>query len=248
VTARTWSTPRARILLGTRRKRLVVIGILTGTLIGGAVGVSLAFFSARSDGVGAFGTKAIFPAERLAPVFVITDSSSGSEIDRSNPLLRAGDGRITTTDAWSAAFASGHYVDLDFNASLASGVAVSGATLHVRYASTGIGTACYYLEVRRISTGAVLGTAGSSSSPLSCVTGTGLISVSTSLTWIASTADANDLQVRLFGRESGNASFVLDLATVDGSTPYQAFTLAPVMVHDAADGTPRLVPWGLALP
>ena len=44
----------------------------------------------------------------------------------------------------------------------------------MKFASTGgagSGNACFYFEVRRASTGAVLGTYGSSGSPVACSTG-----------------------------------------------------------------------------
>ncbi len=242
---------RPRIGRLSRRSRTILIvatiaAIATGTLA--TIGLSLALFTARPDAQAVFGSKALFPGERVTPAFQVGDSSSGTEIDRSSPFAFSADSRTTTTAAWSTAFAADRYLEFDLNNSLASGVAVSAATFDFRFASSGAGQACYYFEVRRISTSAGLGTYGSSGSPVACVTGTTLTSFSMSIPALATTSMANDVRVRVFARESANGTMVVDLATVGGSTAYQAFTLYPVMFRDAADTTPEIIPWGLAVP
>ena len=237
--------------LASRRNRTILIvaviaAIATGTLA--TIGLSLALFTAGPNAQAVIGTKALFPGERVTPAFQVGDSSSGTEVDRSSPFAFSADSRTKTTAAWSTAFASDRYVEFDLNSSLASGVAVPAATFDFRFASGGAGQACYYFEVRRITTAAVLGTYGSSGSPVGCVTGTTLTSFSTSIPALATTSIANDLRVRVFGRESANGAMVVDLATVSGSTAYQAFSLYPVMFRDAADTTPEITPWGLAVP
>ena len=233
-----------------RSRALVVVAAIAGlaSVAVATFALSLALFTARAEPQAVFGTKALFPGERVTPAFQIGDSSSGVEIDRSSSFAFAADSLTTTTSAWSTAFAAGRYLEFDLNDSLASGVAVSAATFEFTFASSAAGQACYYFEVRRISTGAVLGTSGSSGSPVGCVTGTTQISFSTSIAAVASTSIANDLRLRVFGKESASAAMVIDLATVAGSTAYQAFTLYPVMFRDAADTTPDLIPWGLDLP
>jgi hypothetical protein len=239
------------IVVASRRLRAVLVVAGIAALVSVAVaeiGLSLAVFTAQTEEPAVFGSKALFPGERVTPAFQISDSSTGVAIDRSSSFGFSSDSLTVTTSPWSTAFASDRFVEFDLNDSLASGVAVSAASLDFRFASSGAGQACYYFEVRRISTGAILGTHGSSGSPVGCVTGTTMTSFSTSVPAVATTSIANDLRVRLFGRESGSAPMVIDLATVGGLTPYQAFTLYPVMFRDAADTTPEIVPWGLALP
>ena len=227
---------------------LLVALTVVGSIGLGAVGFSLAVFSSQVEGEAVFGAKALFPGERVTPAFVIGDASSGSEIDRTSPYALAADGLTTTTSAWSSAFAADRYVEFELNAPLASGVGVTGATFELAMASSGPGQACVYLEVRRISSGALIATYGSPGSPVGCVTGTTSGTVSTALGAATTTSVANDLRIRVFGAESGNAPMVIDLATVEGSTPYQLFTLYPVLVSDAADTTVEIVPWGLAVP
>ena len=240
-----------RSLASSRRSRVILIvaviaAIATGTLA--TIRLSLALFTSGPNAQAVIGTKALFPGERVTPAFQVGDSSSGAEVDRSSPFVFSADGLTRTTTAWSSAFAANRYLEFDFNDSLASGVAVSSPTFDFKFASSGAGQACYYFEVRRVSTATVLGTYGSPGSPVGCVTGTTLTSFSTSIPVLATTTTANDLRVRVFGRESGNAAMVVDLATVTGSTAYQSFTLYPVMFRDAADTSPDEFPWGLAVP
>lgn len=213
-----------------------------------AIGVSLTVFTAQEEQQAGFGAKALFPGERVTPAFEVGDSSSGTEIDRSSSFAFASDSLTTTTSPWATAFATNRYLEFDFNDSLALGVAVSPATFNFTFASSGSGQACFYFEVRRISTGAVIGTHGSSGTPLGCVTGSSLAVFSTSVPSVTTASIANDLRIRLFGKESADASMVIDLATVGGSTPHQTFTLYPVMFRDAADSTPEIIPWGLEAP
>ena len=251
MTARAGGRDAIGIATPRRRFRAVIVFAAVGALVSIAfamVGLSLAIFTAQTEGVALFGSKALFPGERVTPAFEVGDSSSGVEVDRSNSFAYSGDGLTVTTSTWSSTFAAGRYLEFDLNNSLASGVAVSAATFDLRLASSGAGQACYYFEVRRISTGAVLGTHGSPGSPVGCVTGTTPTTFSTSIPAAATTSIANDLRVRIFGKESGNAAMVIDQATVVGSTAYQGFTLYPVMFRDAADTTTEIIPWGLDIP
>jgi hypothetical protein len=235
----------------SRRFAVVTIIATIVALISIAVGstaLSLAVFTAQPEEQAIFGSKALFPGERDTPAFHVGDSSSGTVVDRSSSFAFAADSLTTTTSAWSNAFAANRYLEFDLNDSLAPGVAVTSATFNFRFASSGAGQACYYFEVRRISTGAVLATHGSSGSPVGCVTGTTQAAFSTSIPSHATTSIANDLRVRVFGRESGSGSMVIDVSTVGGTTAHQAFTLYPVMFRDVADTTPELIPWGLAVP
>lgn len=251
MTARPRRRPGIEVVVPSRRIRAIAIVAGIAVLTGGAVasiGLSLALFTAQPEGDAIFGSKALFPGERVTPAFQVGDSSSGTEVDRSSSFAFPADSLTATTSPWSTAFAADRYLEFDLNDSLASGVPISAATFDFRFASSGAGQACYYFEVRRISTSAVLGTYGSSGSPVGCVTGTTQTSFSTSVPGVATTSIANDLRIRLFGKESGDASTVIDLATVGGSTAHQAFTLYPVIFRDAADTTPEVIPWGLEVP
>jgi hypothetical protein len=237
-----------------RHGRLLAVAISIGILtISAGVGLqaSLTLFTASGGGTGVLGTKGIFPGERVAPAFVVGDASGGgAAVDRSSQLGFSADGLTFTSSAWSTAFSSSRYLDFDLNASLPGGLAVSSASLEFRFASTAGGaTACFYFEVRRISTGALLGTLGSSGAPAACVTGTTLTLSTTSIvSAVASTDLLNDLRIRVLGKDSGSNGMVLDRATVSGATAYGTFTLYPVRYSDAADTTASTAPWELAGP
>lgn len=225
---------------------VAAISMLVALAVAG-LGLSLAVFTNQADEGAVFGAKALFPGERVTPAFQVGDASSGSEIDRSSSFAFV-DGLTTTTSAWNSAFAADRYLEFDVNDSLASGVSVTTATFHLRFASSGAGGACFYFEVRRVSTGTVLGTHGSAGSPVGCVTGTTFVSFATATPSVTTTSIANDLRIRVFAKESAGAAVVIDLASVTGSTAYQTFTSYPVMFRDAADTTPEIIPWGLDLP
>jgi hypothetical protein len=246
------SPPRGRLAIvtpGPRRAVIVAaaaIALITASIA--AVGFSLALFTAHSEQPAVFGTKTLFPGERVSPAFSVSDTSSGSAIDRSSPFAFESDALTVVTASWSSGFAGDRYLEFDFNDSLASGVMVSGASMDLRIGSGGAGQACYYVEVRRVSTDAVLADYGSAGSPAACTTGPTPASLSTSIPAVATTAIANDLRVRVYGSESTGAPMVVDFATVAGSTTFQDFTLYPLVYRDAADGTVELVPWELAVP
>jgi hypothetical protein len=212
-------------------------------------GVTRALFTNSSSQTAAVGAGRIFPGTRTTSAFAVQDSSGGgSPVDRSNPFAVAGDGLTQATGSWSTSFRSARYVQFDLNSPLPGGLAAN-ATFNLQFASSSAGAAmCVYVEVRRTSTGSVLGTYGSSGSPLACGTGTTMTSLTQPLGVVTSTDTANDLSVRVYASDDASSSSSFDLATVSGSTPYAAFTLYPASFTDAADGTAAPHPWALEGP
>lgn len=238
---------RRRRAFGVGRGALLValvvciVGSVTATLV-------LAYFTNTRAVAASFGSIAIFAGSRTTAAFSVGDSSSGTEVDASNPYA-FDDGRTATLGAWSSSFDESRYVDVDVNEPLPSNLVVSSATFHLRFASSAGGdTSCFYAEVRSATSGSVLATYGSSGSPLGCVTGTSASTVSTALPAVSTTDAANDLRIRVYARNSGSSSIVIDRATVTGSTPLVAFTLYPVAVTDAADASPSTWAWPLSAP
>jgi hypothetical protein len=137
-------------------------------------------------------------------------------------------------------------VDFDGNAPLPAGFSVTGATFNFKYAATqSSDTACYWFEVRRISTGALIGTHGSTTTPVDCTTGTTLKAVSTTISEVNTTDLANDTRIRVYGRSSGSRPFTIDLATVTGTQQSTAFTLYTSSFTDVTSGTPATSQWSL---
>jgi hypothetical protein len=172
-----------------------------------------------------------------------SDVSSGAASDASAASAFAGDGLTFGTGAWSNAFASTRYLDFDMNSSLPGGFAVTGGNFNFRYAAAAAGeTACFYFEVRTASTGAVVATHGSTSTPAGCVTGTTLQTVSTSLPELTNDI-ANDLRIHVYVRESGSKKITVDMGTVTGTTSSTAFTLYANSYTDASTGAASTSPW-----
>ena len=173
------------------------------------------------------------------------DVSTTTSVDVSAQPAFSGDGRTFNTGNWGTAFSPTRYVEFDTNTTLPAGKAVSGASFNYRRAASNAGdVVCYYVEVLRISTGAVLGTHGSAASPLGCVTGTTLTTATTPLPEITTTDLLNDARIRVYSRSSGSRATTIDLATISGSAGSMPFTLYTKRYLEAAAGAPGTAfPW-----
>ncbi|HSD23321.1 MAG TPA: hypothetical protein VLB79_03255 [Solirubrobacterales bacterium] len=153
-------------------------------------------------------------------------SAGGSEVNVSDPIAFASDGRTVTTSTPPTSFNTGRYLEVDFNGPLPTNASPTSATFNMRFAAgAGSGTACFYFDLRRASTNAVLATHGSAANPVGCVTGTAQTSLSTALPAVSSTAIANDLRVRVYVRSSGGAAPVVDQAAASVVTSRGTFAL-----------------------
>lgn len=229
-----------------KTRRLVFVALLVLAAFG-SVGVSLAAFTSTTSNPGSsFAAKRIFPGVRsIAPSDLRDASGGGAEVNASD-LFTAAEGTFLTTSTWSTAFAANRWVEWDLNGPLPTGLATSGVDFNYRFAATGAGrTACFYFEVYRRSTMTLIGTHGSSGTPVGCVTGTGQTTFSTLIPEVSTTTIADDLTIRVYGRESTNRGSRVDMATVTGSTPYSAFTLNEAVFRDQADTTLATMRWGL---
>jgi hypothetical protein len=208
---------------------------------------SLAILTDTATAQAELSSGSIFPGQRVAIAFDVLDRSSGNDADASSPFAFADDARTATSAAWDSAFSPDRYLEFDLNAPLPASLAVSAGTFTFRFSSTGAaGIACHWFEVRRISTGEVIATHGSAVVPVACVTGTTFAASATAIPVVATTDVANDLRIRLFGRDSSGGGMRVDRATVSGQTAHAPFELYPVMFRDAADTTPANIPWELA--
>ena len=131
-------------------------------------------------------------------------SAGGSAVNVSDPIAFASDGRTVATSTPPTSFSTSRYLEIDANGPLPTNVSPTSATFNMRFAAgAGSSTACFYFDLRRASTNAVLATHGSAANPVGCVTGTTQTSFSTALPTVSSTAIANDLRVRVYVRRSG---------------------------------------------
>lgn len=226
------------------------------------IGAAAAAFSIVSLAVASFGStttavsmnvtsKKIFAGVRSTSAWNLKDASAGAgEVDASDVFRASGDSLIKTTGNWSSAFASTRYVEFDFNSSRPGGVPVSTATFNFSFSDNVSGnTACIYLEVYRASTSTLLGSYGSSASPLACSSSnTTFTTVNQSIaTQVTSSDVLNDLRIRVYGRESGNRAMKIDLATVSGATSYANYTMYEQISRDRSTGIATTTNWALAL-
>ena len=174
------------------------------------------------------------------------DASSGTESNQTE-LVSFDDNRTTPSGNFTTTFSTARYVEYRLNAPLRPGYAPSSVSFDVRFASSSASSqACFYFDVRRASDNSVLGTHGSAASPVGCA-GTTETAFSVPLPEVDTSAKANDLNVRVYGRgATANAGFVTDLATVSGSGPDGAFTLYPnVRVAAPSGGAGTTTTWPL---
>jgi hypothetical protein len=177
-------------------------------------------------------------------------SAGGSAVNVSDPIAFASDGRTLATSTPPTSFSTSRYLEMDANGPLPTNASPTSATFNMRFAAgAGTSTACFYFDLRRASTNAVLATHGSAANPVGCVTGTTQTTFSTALPEVSSTAIANDLRVRVYVRRSGGGAPVLDQAAVSVVSSQGAFALYDEVFTDrlsggATDGTWPLVASG----
>ncbi|MGH2967119.1 MAG: hypothetical protein ACRDMH_17310, partial [Solirubrobacterales bacterium] len=177
----------------------------------------------------------------------VRDASTGTESNQSEPHAFANDSRTATSGSLLSGFNSSRYLQYDLNSPLQTGLNVSGAQFNFNYAAAGPGqSVCFYFEVRRISTGNVIGTHGSPASPVDCQTGTTLKATTTSLPEVTSSDIADDLRVRVFVDNSLLGGITRDLATVSGTAAGTPFALYETTITDTTGLTTNTTPWGLA--
>jgi len=101
-------------------------------------------------------------------------------------------------------------------------------------------------DVRRASTNALLGTKGSSGSPVFCTSSSTLQTTTTDITTLVTSTDIlDDLRIQVYGRNSGSRPWKVDLATVTGTTATTTFTMYERIAVDASTGTAQSTPWSL---
>jgi len=229
-------------------------GALAVTVAGAALGLTgiawAAFVATTSNPASSFSAKRIFPGLRTTSAwdFRADDGSGNGETNQSHVASFGGDGQERTTSAFSTAFASNRWLEFDFNTPLPAGLAVTGATFNFRHLPvTSTKSACFYFEVIRASTGALLATHGSSASPVACRTGSTYSTISTAIPSVTTTDNANDLRIRVYGWITGGTGegFRIDTATVSGSTPYSSFTLYKRLIRDQATTIAATTDWSL---
>jgi hypothetical protein len=131
----------------------------------------------------------------------LTDASTGTATTTTWSIATA-DGTVYTSAAnWATAFASTRYVSFTFGSYVPTGADVATVTLtHTWKAATALDNVCYYVEVYNGAT--LIGTHGSSGTPIACNTGT-MATDAISLPEAATVANANAVTIKMYMKSSG---------------------------------------------
>ena len=221
-----------------------------GVAVGAAVAMfvttsaALAAFSSLASNGATLSTKRIFAGVRSAWPSDVRDASGGAAETNSSDVLSYADGLTVTTKSWSSAFAATRFDDFDFSGGRPAAVPVTSATFNFTFApSRSNDDACFYVEVRRASTNALLGTHGSSGSPSACSTGSTVAATVSVSSEVTSTDIANDLRIRVYANNSTNRQLKIDLASVSITTPWFTTTLFEKRWDDEANAAAAVVLW-----
>ena len=206
-----------------------------------------AFTSLATGGGGSLSSKRIFPGMRSAWVWDVRDASGGGAETNSSDELSYADGVTVTTKSWSSAFSATRFDDFDFSGGRPAGVPVTSATFNFTFASARSNeNACFYFEVRRASTNALLGTHGSAGSPSACANGGATVAATVDVSAAVTSSDiANDLRVRVYATNSKNRGIKIDVSNVSTTSPYSTTTLFEKRWDDQADATSTAALWPL---
>jgi hypothetical protein len=221
-----------------------------GVAVGAAVAMfvttsaALAAFSSLASNGATVSTKRIFAGVRSAWPSDVRDASGGAAETNSSDVLSYADGLTVTTKSWSSAFAATRFDDFDFSGGRPAAVPVTSATFNFTFApSRSNDDACFYVEVRRASTNALLGTHGSSGSPSACSTGATVAATVSVSSEVTNTDIANDLRIRVYANNSTNRPLKIDLASVTITTPWFTTTLFEKRWDDEANAAAAVVLW-----
>lgn len=230
-----------------RIRRPVRWGVAVGAALAMFVTTSAAlaaFTSLTTGGGAALTTKRIFPGVRSAWPSDVRDASGGGAETNSSDVLSYADGLTVSTKSWTSAFGATRFEDFDFSGGLPAGVAVTNAIFNFTFApSRANDDACFYIEVRRASTSALLGTHGSAGTPSACSTGSTVSATVSISAEVTSTDVANDLRIRVYANNSTNRPLKIDLASISLSTPWFTTTLFQKRWDDEANAVAAVVLW-----
>jgi hypothetical protein len=230
--------------------RLVLALVLVAGALGSVGGgVYAAFYATTGNSGSAFTAKRIFPGDRNLPSWDIRDASGGGAETNNSDVFAYDDVRFQTTTAWANAYSASRYLDFDFSSYLPAGLPLDSLTFTYKVASNGgagSGNACYFLDARTASTNTVLGTYGSSGSPVACSSGTTYVTTTTTITHVTTSDAANDLRIRVWGWETGAKASRVDVAYATATIFGVEIPIYEVTFVDAADTTPATTNWSLA--
>jgi hypothetical protein len=206
---------------------------------------ALASFTSTGSVGATYVTKRVFLGVRSAWPWDVRDASGGAAETNSSDVLSYTDTLMATTKSWSTTFATTRFDDFDFSGGLPAGVPVTSATFNFTFvpSRTPQDNACFYIDVRRASTNALLGTHGSSGTPSGCANGAQLAATVDVSAEVTNTDIANDLRIRVYANNSTSRPIKIELATVTITTPYATATLREQRWDDEANAVAAATLW-----
>jgi hypothetical protein len=235
--------------ISSRRVRRRALAVLSVGLALGLTGIAwAAFYNTTVNPPSTFSAKRIFPAERVTAAWNLEDAADGSAASVPYSIAFV-DASVDISGNWTSSWSTSRYLEYELASPLPAGLSVSGARFDFTFADNDTNVAnqwCYYFETRKTSDASLIQAHGSSGSTIGCEAAGLQTTISTALSEITTTDQANDLTIRVYGMHSGGAKKVeVDRATVSGAG-YSTFTLYPNHDVDSSTGTPATAYWGPA--
>ena len=146
---------------------------------------------------------------------LLRDRSTGTTSTSAGGVVAPGDGNVLTTTTWSTSFSGARSFSMTFPDWVPAAAAISAFDFQLKYRSgTNGSNACWYLEVYD-STNTLIGTHGSSGSPISCnSSNSSYVTDTVSLAEVDTGAKANSLRLKLFFKTSGPSTVDFDNAQI----------------------------------
>jgi hypothetical protein len=201
------------------------------------------------------------PTTITTPAWSVSDQSGGTAqvTDASDAFASTG-GPSASQSGFTTSADAQHYVAFDFVSALTAGSGTPparGVNFNLTYHGTDsagrtAANTCFYFDVRRASTGALIATHGSATAPVDCVAALTWKTVSTPLPEIDTTDKANDLEIRVYASNAAGTTGVVDedQATITGSQGATAdpFTLyrTRLVANQVTAVSPTAGAWSLA--
>jgi predicted ribosomally synthesized peptide with SipW-like signal peptide len=235
-----------------RARRKIAIATIAATVALGAA-VSLAYFSdtrTTSQPISVSPYSYLPSDTSTVPAWSLIDASAGAPGTTITHPLAYADSLYVKPSNPGKTFATNRWFDVDFADYAPSGQVPESVTAEVDFSDDNKDKqkTCMYFEARRASTAAVLGTYGSSTTPLGCTAAATPLTVTQSLTSVVPNTDvANDLRLRLYFRDDGGNAMRIWRVVIKVVLLGKTWTLQATNYVDALDGSAGASqPWALA--
>ncbi|HMJ00078.1 MAG TPA: hypothetical protein VK488_09615 [Gaiellaceae bacterium] len=136
---------------------------------------------------------------------IYRDQSTGTPATTNWSVATSGDSTAyVSAGNWATTFAAARYMKFTFDPHVPSGSVITSASVDFYYKNNTAGdTVCWYFETYNGAT--LLGTHGSSGSPVSCNSTAGFTTDNVTLAELTSVTDANNLTIKVYMKDSTGA-------------------------------------------